>query len=375
MIPITYRLDSAAEKEYVDKVVPCMEHPETYSKKLESLLYSMGAIGWDILTRAKRFQFDYPKIYCLCQWIVMPYDEMEEIRKYLEGIIIEDLKSLNDSIREIDKSIKGLTSYHDLKARRTKLYSKNPAVKKLLLEAVSYDSIYTAFKDFIKFYKEFPKDSHRVNHWIIEKTGLKVCPYCNIQYTYSRKTKATAQLDHFFPSSEYPIFALCFYNLIPSCPACNRIKSNATEKLASPYKKNAFKDLRITWDYKPSGAEDKYHETDSLTELEERIDIKIETLLKDEKQNLDTMKITDAYQQHKDYASEIIKKIRTYTNPKAQKLICDIGASVGITPDEVERFYLGNYLNESDMKKRPLAKMTRDFYLEIARARGGGGSR
>lgn len=87
MIPITYRLDSAAEKEYVDKVVPCMEHPETYSKKLESLLYSMGAIGWDILTRAKRFQFDYPKIYCLCQWIVMPYDEMEEIRKYLEGII------------------------------------------------------------------------------------------------------------------------------------------------------------------------------------------------------------------------------------------------------------------------------------------------
>ena len=98
-----------------------------------------------------------------------------------------------------------------------------------------------------------------------------------------------------------------------------------------------------------------------LTELEERIDIKIETPVKEEAQNLDTMKITDAYQQHKDYAGEIIKKIRTYTNPKAQKLICDIGASVGITPDEVERFYLGSYLEESDMKKRPLAKMTRDF--------------
>ena len=31
----------------------------------------------------------------------------------------------------------------------------------------------------------------------------------------------------------------------------------------------------------------------------------------------------------------------------------------------MERFYLGNYMDENDLKKRPLSKMTKDFYCEI----------
>lgn len=154
--------------------------------------------------------------------------------------------------------------------------------------------------------------------------------------------------------------ALCFYNLVPCCPACNKIKLDDTEALASPYKDGAFKDLRITWTY--NGAQNKYSENNSLAAQEEMIEIEIETDDSAEQQNLTKLKIKEAYQQHKDYASEIIKKARVYTNSDAQKLICDIGASMGITPEEVERFYLGNYLDGNDLQKRPLSKMTKDFY-------------
>ena len=44
----------------------------------------------------------------------------------------------------------------------------------------------------------------------------------------------TSQLDHFFPKNEYPLFALCFYNLIPSCYGCNNKKSTSKFYI-SPY--------------------------------------------------------------------------------------------------------------------------------------------
>lgn len=214
---------------------------------------------------------------------------------------------------------------------------------------VQYDQIYHDFKEFNRFYLNWSKN--RINHWIIEKTGLKGCPYCNILYTYNRKKSVTAQLDHFFPKSEYPILALCFYNLVPSCSACNQIKRDDTWEMASPYQDGAFQDLRITWDSSGGAGQDKYEENNSLAILEEMITIRIETAERDEQRNLAGMKITEAYQQHRDYASEIIKKARIYTNSEAQKLICDLGGSMGIAPEEIERFYLGNYLDESDLKK------------------------
>lgn len=47
----------------------------------------------------------------------------------------------------------------------------------------------------------------------------------------------------FFPKDEYPIFALSFYNFIPSCRTCNHIKSNNNYlELINPY------DSRLTND-------------------------------------------------------------------------------------------------------------------------------
>lgn len=371
MIPIKYRLDCAAEKEYIEKALPCIDDVNGYSDKLENLLLKMKQNGWSvaekILNEAKRFQTYHPHCWCLCGWLVMSYDNMAGIREYLYDVIWTDLSQINSNIENTGQRILKIKSYHDLQSRRKINYTANTAINGMVSKNIKYDNIYNAFKEFNVFYDNWSKK--RINYWITEKTELKVCPYCNISYTYSRGKTVTAQLDHFFPKSEYPILALCFYNLIPSCPTCNKIKLDDTEEMASPYKDDVFNGLRITWDYGKGYGQDKYSEKDSLITLEEMIEIRIETFKNDEQHNLTSMKINEAYQQHRDQASEIIKKAIIYTNPEAQKLICDIGASVGITSEEVERFYLGNYLDENDLRQRPLSKMTRDFYQEIACAK------
>lgn len=371
MIPIKYRLDSVAEKEYIDKALSCINNVKDYSDKLEVFLIDMKQKGWPvagkILNENKRFRTDYPDSWCLCGWLVMSYEEMAEIRKYLYDVIWSDLGLINAAIKNTGGKIVEIKNYHDLQSRKNKKYTLHKSIGIMVSNAVKYDAIYNNFEKFNVFYDNWSKKG--INYWITEKTKLKVCPYCNISYTYNRGKTVTAQLDHFFPKSEYPILALCFYNLVPSCPACNKIKFDDTKEMASPYKDGAFKDLRITWDYRKDADQNKYSEKDSLATLEEMIEIKIETFKEDEQHNLTSMKIKEAYQQHRDYASEIIKKARTYTNPEAQKLICDISASVGITPEEVERFYLGNYSDENDLNKRPLTKMTKDFYQEIVYAK------
>lgn len=367
MIPIKYRLDAVTEDIYVKKVISCIENPKNVSDELGKLLKDIEmkrpGIGRIILDDASRFTKEYPDFPVLCAWLVMSYQNLENIKGYFEQMIWEDLVIKNVGARLKNPNFIELKSYHGLRERRVRYKSsKMIQVRSYLRIPIAYDKIYYQYEDFLDFYKNFSKKE--INNWIVEKTDMKVCPYCNISYTYNRGRSVTAQLDHFFPKSEYPMFALCFYNLVPSCSACNKIKHDEVEELASPYKENVFQQLRITWEYEGETDDTKYEEKDCLEELEKHISVKLVTPIQAENENLSTMKISEAYQKHKDYAGEVIKKVKTYANPDAQKLICDICDSAGVTPEEVMRFYFGNYLKKSELKNRPLSKMTRDFYEE-----------
>src|SRR5690606_14812699 len=56
------------------------------------------------------------------------------------------------------------------------------------------------------------------------------CIYCNREYIFVyRKNEGKGmvpQFDHWFPKGDYPLLALSFYNVIPSCATCNAIKSS-----------------------------------------------------------------------------------------------------------------------------------------------------
>jgi hypothetical protein len=78
------------------------------------------------------------------------------------------------------------------------------------------------------------KDGKWTTYTLTSELGLSVCPYCNRNWIVTvtdenvpgtTKKIVNPQLDHFFSQEEQPQFAVSFYNLIPSCEACNaRIK-------------------------------------------------------------------------------------------------------------------------------------------------------
>lgn len=75
-------------------------------------------------------------------------------------------------------------------------------------------------------YKKFRSSSYCKK--LYEKLDFQnaSCPYCNekeVQIVKKNKTQNIAyfDLDHFYPKSQNPFFAISFYNLIPSCKFCN----------------------------------------------------------------------------------------------------------------------------------------------------------
>lgn len=64
-----------------------------------------------------------------------------------------------------------------------------------------------------------------------DEFNLIYCPYCNVLETQViteingltglDEQQALLQLDHFYPQSRHPYFAVSFFNLIPGCSPCN----------------------------------------------------------------------------------------------------------------------------------------------------------
>ena len=88
-------------------------------------------------------------------------------------------------------------------------------------------------KDIEKFIR-YLKEQKNYSKYFLDLIGIDTCVYCNRNYTINlTKTHARAELDHWFPKTQFPLFALSFYNLIPSCHSCNHIKGNGDKIIKS----------------------------------------------------------------------------------------------------------------------------------------------
>lgn len=110
---------------------------------------------------------------------------------------------------------------------------------------IKYPNYYKGDKEFHAFIEDIAEEYKKMNkileniityslidsamrRRIIIATGITVCPYCDRQYiSYFMKDKVkytTADLDHFYPKSKFPLFSLSLYNFVPSCQICIKIK-------------------------------------------------------------------------------------------------------------------------------------------------------
>jgi len=202
---------------------------------------------------------------------------------------------------------------------------------------------------------------------LLENLKVFVCPYCNRNTIYNIKTtqKRTSELDHYYPQSKYPFLALSFYNLVPSCKVCNKIKlDNDDKKYINPYD-NRFdmnKNMKFSLKIEDSTF---YHAVKGFT-IEYKYDEKISD---DEKNrivnNLDDFELKDLYQNHKDIVLELIQKEAIYNESYLNELLTQYEGTLFKNREDLQRLISGGYISDDELGKRPLSKLIKDISTEL----------
>lgn len=190
----------------------------------------------------------------------------------------------------------------------------------------------------------------------LNQINQDTCTYCNRNYTISIvKNRAKAELDHWFPKSNYPFLALSFYNIIPSCHSCNHLKldKNTDDSFAHPYMmKEENHNFKYSFDYDTS-----------ISNIEIKLivdkDSKIEKSLK-------SLKIQEIYQAHSHKELKDLLDLRyKYSENYINVLLDETFEKVGLTKEEIYRVIFGIEIKEEDYHKRPFSKFKHDIIEEL----------
>lgn len=259
----------------------------------------------------------------------------------IEKLLISEPKELYELNKDLMKKITGY--YPDDPVE----YKGNDEVKKLQ-EIFNYNTLISGNKD----------NSYK----IAEIKGRNTCTYCNRQYTITLKEDGEfitrPQFDHWFPKSVFPLLALSFYNLIPSCSICNSSAKGeqifSFKKLIHPYKRSSPEtDFRFS--YLPDGKGGWKIDLYNLKGVE--------------KDTFEVFKLRDIYNYHykleaKDLLDLAIKNNGTYI----EWLLNDMKEKkIAPSYEEAYRLLFGT---EYDIKKvldRPFSKLKRDLLIAISK--------
>lgn len=209
------------------------------------------------------------------------------------------------------------------------------------------------YEDLFRAYEKVSQkivDKVKMNVFLVQQTGLTVCPYCNRDYINCRSEKlAGAQLDHFYPRSKYPIFSVCLYNLVPACGNCNRIKHDDMQEFASPFDEEIDWEHGVRFSYEPLDLNRKKIVIHAKGPIE---------------QNIQKMHIEAAYQIHEMEVNELLDKVEKYSQTQLEEYR-QVFAKAGLSEQELKQMVFGKEITEDDIRKKPLGRMLRDLEKEL----------
>jgi len=231
---------------------------------------------------------------------------------------------------------------------------------------------YTYRNDLLKvfYYSNYKKWSP---YRLAKEIAVNVCPYCNRSYTFLLGTdiqKGTRfEFDHFFDKANHPYLALSFYNLVPSCHICNsNLKGSNKFNLQDnmhPFIEGFSEDILFSISPRNinfiNGKNTAYRVKFRKNSLSNWDNKKIKAAFR----NISTFRLSGLYNMHKDYINEIIRKSITYNEDYIKELFKKYEGTLFNSEEEVRSMVLGNYIQEADFLKRPLAKLTRDIAKEL----------
>ena len=199
---------------------------------------------------------------------------------------------------------------------------------------------------------------------LAKKLNVNVCPYCNINSTYTvikedNKKITRPEFDHFYDKATHPILALSFYNLIPSCHTCNStLKGSEAFSMKShlnPYSDSFDEVAKFNLKIRNSKF---YHSVDGF-------DVKLETEDKRAENNIKCFELDTLYENHKDIVLELIQKEAIYNESYLDELLTQYEGTLFKNREDLQRLISGGYVSDDEIGKRPLSKLIKDISQEL----------
>ncbi|RRJ66973.1 hypothetical protein EHV15_31635 [Paenibacillus oralis] len=286
------------------------------------------------------------------------------LRDYIDDILIGKPQRLD----QIAKEIKGSygVAFEDKSSRKTVLYRE-------LLQIFNYNTFVTSYPP-----------AKWGAYQLVSKLNVKVCPYCNRQYTFmvisddpAYKGKTRARLDHFYDKATYPYLATSLYNLIPCCSICNS-DLKGTEDFTIDTHLNPYVDEFGQYFKFGIDMVDKSKLEPGVTS---RIDYlfgkgeEFEIVIRDKctdpvlrqkvENNLQVFKIKELYNHHKDHVLDLIRKKVVYTESQIDELYSLYSGRLFSSREDVIQMITSNYVGHENLDKKVLAKITQDICEEL----------
>lgn len=183
------------------------------------------------------------------------------------------------------------------------------------------------------------------------------CVYCNRNYTLSlMKGRSRAQLDHWLPKTHFPLFAVSFYNLIPSCASCNHLKGEGkgidwwlnNHNMTYPYGEQGT----FEFGYKISTSNEFTIEFTNISNPNVRLMIK-------------ENRLEEIYSAHREFELRELYDLRLkYPTNYLQELLSKT-FSHSISDEEKYRLIFGIEKDEVNYHKRPLSKFRGDIIKKL----------
>lgn len=273
-------------------------------------------------------------------------------------------------ISHTDFSKLAQTHYEKLKSKITSFPPCNYSLEEVMtakpekLHEIALQYQNNSNFDFMKtLYKNFSNKKIEYNAYdLATKLNIDVCPYCNRNYTFtveSANGSTRPQFDHFYDKDTYPILALSFYNLIPSCSICNStMKGTKPFSIAThlhPYQESFNDHAKFSLKIQNSSF---YHD-------ENGFDVKIETQEPRAQKIIDDFALQTLYDKHKDIVLELIQKAEIYNESYIDELFNRYEGTLFKNREDLMRLVTCGYIGDEEINKRPLSKLIKDISEEL----------
>lgn len=201
------------------------------------------------------------------------------------------------------------------------------------------------------------------NYRLAELLNIHTCVYCNREYTFVYRNPSGSgkgmvpQFDHWFAKTNYPLLALSFYNLIPSCATCNSIKSKTELNLQDHL--HPYIDANISKTYEFSYL--------PISNNDNRIILRKKALLNNK--GLDTVNALNLPLIYKGHSSKELQDLidlrYKYSDNYLNILINKTFGNLNISIEERYRLIFGIELKEDNHHKRIFSKFKGDIINEL----------